>query len=276
MGSTPPPIDKTFTGQFGSILDRITSLERKRFPNLNRGTTAARDSVFDTSTSANQLALANNIQQWFNTDKAWTEAYYMPTGTVGLTAPGLIAGTPAGWYPISGNLPRATLWLITTGISGIAAATQFCLSRTGYVQTPAAGLVNGITYNATPGQLICPTIGLYRIGWAVAQATAASGSLVVGASLNSTTTQGSSGSIYSVNKVFGAVETAANSASYTWNTSPPLYFATSAATDFFQFWFGGGSGASSVVGFGTTYPFMSSNGAQFLSVQYVGPAFTSR
>lgn len=239
----------------------------------NHGTAAQRDAFFGTPTVTADIAALANIQPtWFNTDKQWLESYFAPTGTTGLTARGLISTAPAGWYPIAGRLPKASLFIGTGGIGGIT-ANQYCF-RGLYCQTPAADHMDGITYDSSTGKLTCPTVGEYRIGWAMAQSTASGPSLVVGASLNSSTnsTTAPAGSIYGVNGMIGGSEVAANSASYTWNVAPAnLRRATSSPSDFFNFWFCGGSGTTTIVSFNAAYPGM--NFSQFLSLEYVGPSF---
>jgi hypothetical protein len=238
-----------------------------------RGSGALRDATFGTpSTGAQQSALANEMVSWFNTDNGWWESYFAPTGTTGLTAKGLITGTPAGWYPIAGRMPKETLLISSVGIGGIS-ANQYCFHG-GYLQSVATNALDGITFDSTTGKLTCPTVGEYRVGWAAAQSlNGATASLVIVASLNSTTspTAAAAGSVYGVNGAFGGVEVAANAASYTWNLAPAgLRIPTTSATDYFQFWFGGGSGSTSTVSFNSAYPSM--NKAQYLTVEYVGPA----
>lgn len=75
----------------------------------DRGTTAERDFLYPApTTDAEKAALANRKVRWYNTELGWEESYYAPTGLTGLTAQGLIAGTPEGWYPI-GEGPYITL-----------------------------------------------------------------------------------------------------------------------------------------------------------------------
>lgn len=74
----------------------------------NVGTSAQRDLRFvPPTTDALRVALANKRLLWFNTEFGWHESYYAPTLT-GLTAPALVAGVPAGWYPVNDG-PRAKL-----------------------------------------------------------------------------------------------------------------------------------------------------------------------
>lgn len=74
-----------------------------------RGTTAQRDGTFGIPvTVAQQVALANQMQVWYNTESGWYESYYATTGLSGLTAKGLLAGIPSGWYPL-GDGPEISL-----------------------------------------------------------------------------------------------------------------------------------------------------------------------
>lgn len=76
---------------------------------VGRGTTSQRDTIFGVpSTDPQRVALANRKIIWFNTDLGWEEQYYATTGKAGLTALGLVANAPSGWYPI-GEGP-AMLW----------------------------------------------------------------------------------------------------------------------------------------------------------------------
>jgi hypothetical protein len=88
-----------------------------------RGTTAQRDTLFGVpGTVAAQVALANQLVVWFNTSKGYGEAYYAPTGSAGLTVRGLLAGYPAGWYPVAGTALTATR-IKESGFQAIVAAT---------------------------------------------------------------------------------------------------------------------------------------------------------
>jgi len=79
---------------------------------LLRGTTAARDAAYGVpTTDAQRAALANQRVNFYNVELGWQESYYAVTGTTGLTARGLLAGVPAGWYP-TGPGPRGKLGAI--------------------------------------------------------------------------------------------------------------------------------------------------------------------
>ncbi len=110
MSTAYPPIDKSFVGQFKDLRDRISRVERRKMrPSVLRGTTAERNAIFGVpTTDADRVVLANQMIAWFNTDLGWQESFYAPIGLTGLTARGLIAGTPAGWYP-TGSGPWITM-----------------------------------------------------------------------------------------------------------------------------------------------------------------------
>jgi len=85
------------------------------FTKYTSGTTAQRDTLYPNP----DVNTANSKVLWFNTDFGWWESYYVPTGTGGLVANGLIAGTAAGWYPIADGpeltLEPNTTWAATAG-----------------------------------------------------------------------------------------------------------------------------------------------------------------
>jgi hypothetical protein len=65
------------------------------------GTTALRDNYFGIpANAAERAALANSRPIWYNTTYKRNETYYAVTGTVGLTVPGLLAGSTPGWYAL--------------------------------------------------------------------------------------------------------------------------------------------------------------------------------
>ena len=67
---------------------------------VGRGTTVQRDTIFGVpATDATRVALANRKIVWYNTDLGWEESYFATTGKAGLTALGLVAEAPSGWYP---------------------------------------------------------------------------------------------------------------------------------------------------------------------------------
>lgn len=87
------------------------------------GTTAQRNALYPVpTTDAQRAALANALPVWFNTDLGWMESYYADTGLAGLTAPGLVTGSGAGWYP-TGRGPMAVVY--TYGGMGSGSAIPF-------------------------------------------------------------------------------------------------------------------------------------------------------
>jgi hypothetical protein len=120
-----------------------------------RGTTAQRDTLFGVpGTVAAQVALANQLVVWFNTSKGYGEAYYAPTGSAGLTVRGLLAGYPAGWYPVAGTALTATR-IKESGFQAIVAATIT------YPNLLAAFLVNIGGFTGSGQSIIIPPIGGY-------------------------------------------------------------------------------------------------------------------
>lgn len=146
---------RTPKGLFETILAKIGSLEERlgRTPST-RGATALRDAIFGMpSTDAARVALANQQVTWFNTDKGWQESYYATTGLAGLVVPGLIAGHPAGWYPISGaTLPYG---------DALFAADQSVPSGEATLNLNAGRLRGGVTFSANG--LFAPIGGHYDV-----------------------------------------------------------------------------------------------------------------
>ncbi|QGJ88895.1 minor tail protein [Microbacterium phage Teamocil] len=139
------------------------------------GTTVERDAFFGVpANAAQQAALANDRVTWWNEDWGWEESYYAPTGTAGLTAPGLVTGTAAGWYP-TGVGPNAQL---------VAAGTQSLSTGVWFTNWAAFGTgqsrrKGGTTWwTTTAGSLVPKVAGLYRpFGALLCQTGAGSGSL---------------------------------------------------------------------------------------------------
>lgn len=91
----------------GGLSARVSSLERNG--QQRRGSTAERDAMYGVpATDSARAALANSRPTWFNTDRGWEESYYAATGTPGLSAPGVVAGAPAAWYPNAGSFLACT------------------------------------------------------------------------------------------------------------------------------------------------------------------------
>lgn len=82
---------------------------------IRRGSTVERDAFWGApAAAADQVALAKLRPTWFNTERGWLEQYFVPATTTGWVVasdgPALASGIPAGWYPIAGRMPRATLF----------------------------------------------------------------------------------------------------------------------------------------------------------------------
>lgn len=244
-----------------------------RYCGERSGTTSQRDQAFGVpSTTAEIVDLANWGVTWWNTSKGWLEGYFAPSGTAGLTGRPLLSGRPAGWYPIAGKLPHVKIYV--PAIGGIG-ANQYRF-RTGYWTNPSADQIDGITVNNTDGTLTLPTVGTYEVGWCIAQSTGTQASLIIGCAWNTTTpTTAPAGTTFGVNGVFAATELPNSTTNYTFNTAPAgIKFSTLAATDHFTFWFNGGTGTTTIIGWAGIYPGMVQ--AQYLSVDYVSPPFVTR
>lgn len=124
------------------------------------GTTAERDAHHGVpATDAARAALANQRPSWDNTTTGRREQYYAPAGTPGLAVRGLIAGTPAGWYPAAGELVTCTR-IQQNGFQLIAAG----------VVTPAtlmAPMVNIGGFTALDNGIRVPHAGIYTVSAAV-------------------------------------------------------------------------------------------------------------
>ncbi|WKW87072.1 minor tail protein [Microbacterium phage Nicole72] len=139
------------------------------------GTTLERNAFFGVpATTPEQVALANERVTWFNTDWGWEESYYVAAGSSGLTAPGLITGTAAGWYP-TGVGPSARL---------IAGTTQSMTTGNWFVNWAAFGTGasrrrGGSTWWGTSaGSLFPKFAGIYEpFAQSLCQTGAGSGSL---------------------------------------------------------------------------------------------------
>ncbi|QGJ89452.1 hypothetical protein PBI_SMARTIES_48 [Microbacterium phage Smarties] len=139
------------------------------------GTTVERDAFFGVpANAAQQAALANDRVTWWNEDWGWEESYYAPTGTAGLTAPGLITGTAAGWYP-TGVGPNAQL--VAAGSQSLSTGIWFTnWAAFGVGQSRRKG---GTTWwGLSAGSLFPKFAGIYRpFGSLTIQTGAGSGSL---------------------------------------------------------------------------------------------------
>lgn len=111
--SGPTPRDPVRQGR--SVNERLDILELRsgtpaRLSRLGAGPTSERNVFYMTpATEEDRAMLANQRPTWFNTDRGWDEGYFAPATTAGLTVPGLVAGVPAGWYPLGHNGPEVRL-----------------------------------------------------------------------------------------------------------------------------------------------------------------------
>lgn len=241
-----------------------------------RGTTAQRDAFFGTpTTDAARAALANLRAQWWNTEKSWLEVYYAPAGTAGLTVQGILAGRPAGWYPISGNLPRVKINIPTIG--GISVNRFKFRNSPGYPYwtDPPADQILGVTVDNVTGLITLPIVGTYAVSWNLGQGTGSGNSLVIGAAVNSTgDTSAPAGSVYDVNGLFGGLEMPSSPTNYTFNSSPSgLCVTTSSPTDNITFWFGAGTGNTTIIDWASR---VGMKIGQYLALDYVGPPLLAR
>lgn len=158
------PYARTPQGLLERMLQRIGTLEERRpglpaaLRDLGRGNTALRDSLYGTpSTAAERAALANRKVVWFNTDLGWQESYYATTGTAGLTVPGVFAGHPASWYPITPGVIFAH--------RGRTAGFQLMStpSTPTEVICPASQVRRGGMIDSGNGSVVVPIGGHYRI-----------------------------------------------------------------------------------------------------------------
>lgn len=161
----PTPRDPVRQGR--SIEERLAILENRagipaRLSDSGSGSTAERDIYYTVpTTDAEKVGLANRVPTWFNTDKGYTEGYYATTGLAGLTARGLVAGVPSGWYPQPGSLLTGTR-IQGNGFQGIPGGGAV-------TPTMAAGLlvnIGGFTATGSNG-LALPVPGYFGVAGAV-------------------------------------------------------------------------------------------------------------
>lgn len=120
---------------------------------IQQGSTIERDARFGTPTTDQAKAsLANRLVSWFNTDKGYFEIYYAPTGTSGLTAKGLVATFPAGWYPAAGSNIWGTCHMMNDQTVGAGQVR---------INLNTAELVGGITVGNNV--MIIPVGGIYEV-----------------------------------------------------------------------------------------------------------------
>lgn len=197
------------------------------------------------------------------TDKGWTETYYELYNSS--TNPS--GAAIAGWYPVSGKLPKARIIMLSGGIAGIG-ASQFCFT-TGYVQTSTDDSLWQIAYDSATGKLTPAVIGEYRAR-IKGSANASSPTIMEYAfSRNSSTspTAHASGNVLSVNNAFSRAvlpipfSGASNGFEVTAEAS------TAAVTDYFQIWF---SGEPSYTNWNMD-PQGGNGKEKFIELTYIGP-----
>ena len=155
----PTPRDPVRQGR--AIEERLAIVENRaaipaRLSDSGSGSTAERDIYYTApSTDAERAGLANRVPTWFNTDKGYFEGYYATTGLAGLTARGLVAGVPSGWYPQPGSLLTGTR-IQGNGFQGIGGGAFVA-------PTMASGLLVNIGNFAAsgPNGLTLPVPGYY-------------------------------------------------------------------------------------------------------------------
>lgn len=122
------PTPRTAVARGLDVETRLQILEGRggipaRLSDAGYGSTAERDIYYTVPTTLDErVALANRKPIWFNTDLGWEESFYVPTGSAGLTARGLVAGSASTWYP-TGRGPHATLY--SAGPQSRTSAQQF-------------------------------------------------------------------------------------------------------------------------------------------------------
>lgn len=127
-----------------------------------RGTSAQRDAVFGVpATDAQRVILANIVPTWFNTEKGYHEGYYATTGLSGLTARGLVAGTPSGWFPLPGSLLTATRIHVNSFQNMPSGGTVGADLGSGFLVN-----IGGFTVASTNG-IVVPVPGYYSVSGAV-------------------------------------------------------------------------------------------------------------
>jgi len=118
------------------------------FTTKDRGTTAQRNAKYGIpADNTARVALAQQRVAWFNTDLGWEESFYAVSGTTGLTVPGLVTGSTAGWYPTgeggpSITLEAAPLWVTWNSLIG------------GFTTTQRRGGASWFTTNGTLTQIL--------------------------------------------------------------------------------------------------------------------------
>lgn len=158
MSGPTPPTD--MQGWMREVDKRLSRLDRRSSGNKEpRGTTAERNQAFWVpANDAERAALANEKVVWFNTDLGWWESYYATTGTAGLTAKGLVAGTAPGWYPV-GLGPYIRLEPGTT----FAATPNNPIRSWAGLRNDRNGGSAWFTYTDADGRITVPRAGRYLV-----------------------------------------------------------------------------------------------------------------
>lgn len=204
------------------------------------------------------------------TDKGWTETYYELYNSS--TNPS--GAAIAGWYPVAGNLPRIKLYPIKTGISGIT-NSMYCFGGGGagnnYIEAPANDYASNIAFDPATGKITPSVVGRYKVEIRLSTAPNTNTTLVLAASINSTTspTAHPAGSLYSSLSGTFAVGEYASSPSPILAVTLLGEVSTTVNTDYIQLWFSSGIGNTSIQPAPTNvFPGMYS---YYLKVEYVGP-----
>lgn len=175
-------IDKSARGMLAEFRRDLNLLNRRLgkgvISGLGRGTTAQRDVLYPPpSNTAEQVDLANTQVSWMNTDTGWTESYYAPTGSAGLTAKGLVPGVAAGWYPV-GVGPSISM-VPTAVFNGTSGQPVRGWGTLGSGYSRRNGGSEWLTYDNTTGRITMVKAGVYDI-YAKSIITTGSGSFSAG------------------------------------------------------------------------------------------------
>lgn len=139
---------RTPSGKLLTLEQQVRDLERRpvRGARPTGGTSARRDEYWGIpATLAEQVELANRRPLWFDIDGGYELSYYAPAGAPGLTAPGLVAGAPAGWYPTSRGP-----WWVSHPSAAVAASPATYVTGWNSVRTSPGG-ADAFFWNGTVG-----------------------------------------------------------------------------------------------------------------------------
>lgn len=157
-------VDKSLGGTLRQMNKDINSLwARIARTTPVAGTVALRDLTFPPpSTIAEQVDLANQQVTWWNTEMGWQESYYAPSGSPGLTALGLVAGAPAGWYP-TGEGPSITMVPTVSFPMTSAPAAVRGWGALGSGLSRRQGGADWLTYDNATGRVQMVKAGVYQV-----------------------------------------------------------------------------------------------------------------